>query len=266
MSGLPPEELAASLGLRLGDSGSLSYAPDYRPPVGLSCGLVMVPHGKTPANEKHLFQSHSDGPHSQLTAEGVAMAEQGALAFAEEYGATFRDHPDGWPLYRSPLTRTAATALPYLSALRSLGLEVPEPTEDTGLLEITHGSWDGRSVDDLEAAGHPDEAAEGRRYRDGSFAAKALDGSGESKLEVIARAAEWLKALEARHGGQDVNVLAFGHGTFQNSVELLLRCLPELAPEQLFNRNPTGGSHIRRGRAHILAPLRGAAARPEPAA
>jgi len=252
----PPEETAAVLGLALTRNGGLEYLADFRPPASLSCGLIMVPHGKTPSNINHLFQSHSDGAHSQLTPEGLRAAEVGASQFVQEYGQALRGSLSNWVFYRSPLTRTAATASPYLQALREADIPVPEPTIDRDLIEITHGTWDGLTVEGIEAAGRVDDAKLASQYREGSFTAKSLDGSGESKLDVIARAAKWLQLLEKRHGGGRTNVLIFGHGTFQNSVELLLRCYPDLMPQQLFNRNPSGGSHLQRGKAHLLVPLR----------
>eukprot|EP00933_Yihiella_yeosuensis_P050363 TRINITY_DN48169_c0_g1_i1.p1 TRINITY_DN48169_c0_g1~~TRINITY_DN48169_c0_g1_i1.p1 ORF type:complete len:298 (+),score=51.62 TRINITY_DN48169_c0_g1_i1:59-895(+) len=250
------DKLASDLGFYFPTPLALEYNADFRPPVQLTCGLIMVPHGKTPANIEHLFQSHSDAQHSQLTPEGREMAVRGAKSFAETYGGMMRDSLDDWVLYRSPLTRTADTAAPYLEALRAVDTHVAEPIVDKAIIEITHGSWDGFTVKDLDSAGRSADSEAAKQYREGSFTAKALDGSGESKIEVVARASEWLRWLEAKHGGGNTNVLVFGHGTFQNSVEILLRCYPDLTIDRIFSRNVTGGSHLKRGEAHILSPIR----------
>jgi len=249
-------ELAAKLGFDL-SINSLAYSPDFQPVVRLSCGLIMVPHGKTPSNVRLLFQNHSDsGPESWLIPEGVAMAKAGAAAFVQEYGPVLCANPNNWVMYCSPLSRTKATAEPYVAALREAGACVPEPTVDPDLIEINQGSWHGQTVQDLKTAGRLEDAELAEQYRaHGSFLAKPVDGSGECILQVIVRAAAWLQKMERLHGGSDTNILVFGHGTFQNSVETLLQSYPDKTPTHIFSR-VSGGSHLRRGEAHLLAPLR----------
>eukprot|EP00971_Amphidinium_carterae_P268108 5319145-Amphidinium_carterae.1 len=36
-----------------------------------------------------------------------------------------------------------------------------------------------------------------------------------------------------RHGGSNAKVLVFGHGTFQNAVEVLLRAYPRMPPQEV---------------------------------
>lgn len=190
---------------------------------------------------------------SQLLPEGITGAERGAAAFAHDFGPLIRAQLNNWVLYCSPLTRTKDTALPYVSALREAGILVPEPTVDDALIEINHGTWSTKSVQALRDEGR-DDAERAAEYRDGSFVAKTQDGSGEAILDVVVRAADWLRELEARHGSSRTNVLVFGHGTFQNAVELLMRVHPDKSPTQLFSR-VSGGSHLRRGEAHLIADL-----------
>ena len=45
-------------------------------------------------------------------------------------------HPESWVLCRSPLTRTATTAAPYVECLRAAGAAVPDPTVDPMTIEI----------------------------------------------------------------------------------------------------------------------------------
>lgn len=250
-----PRDVAAALGFDVEEGDTLAYKADYTPPTALSCGLIMVPHGKTQSNNEHLFQDHSDSALSQLLPEGVEMARRGAAEFVQQYAESMKGNLDTWVLYRTPLSRTTTTADCYVAALREAGVEVPDPIVDPLLLEINQGSWAGLSVDGLAAAGREQDAVLARAYRDASFFAKATDGSGESKLDVLRRSADWLRVLEARHGSAKCNVLVFGHGTFQNCVELLLKCYPDKSAADIFNRNPSGGSHLRRGEVHILTPL-----------
>lgn len=247
---------AAALGLVMPTASDIDYGPEFQPLAQLTCGLLMVPHGQTPSNERMLFQSHRDGPENALTEKGVAMADRGALAFAQEYGTLIRAKPENWLFYRSPLQRTATTARCYTEALRKAGVEVTEPVIDPDLIEINQGSWHGLSVDDLAGgSGGGAESDMALRYRDGCFVAKALDGSGESRLELMTRVAIWLRKLEELHGGRRRNIVVFGHGTFQNSVEVLLRAVPGKTPVEVFSRNVTGSSHLRRGEVHLLAPV-----------
>lgn len=249
---------AGALGLVLpaaSDITPVDYGPEYRPPAQLTCGLLMVPHGQTPSNERMLFQSHRDGPENALTQKGVAMAERGAVAFARDYGPLIRAQPESWMFYRSPLSRTETTARSYTRALREAGVDVPDPIVDPDLIEINQGSWHGLSVGGLAGmSGGGAESAMALRYRDGCFVAKALDGSGESRLDVMTRVASWLRRLEELHGGRRRNIVVFGHGTFQNSVEVLLRSIPGKSPVEVFSRNVSGSSHLRRGEVHVLAP------------
>ena len=63
---------------------------------------------------------------------------------------------------------------------------------------------------------------------------------------MLERARAWLEGLDAtgRH------VVAFGHGTFQNACEVVLRCY-DRPPADVFTRAP-GRSHLRRGYPHVL--------------
>lgn len=248
-----PEDLVAPLGLTLATADDIAYGPEYQPPV-LTCGLLMVPHGSTISNAEHLFQNHSDGEKSQLIAEGISQVERGALDFATKYGKMIQDNPGSWAIYRSPLKRCKDTAAIYQAAFDRAGIQFVEPRVDLDVIEINHGSWGENDVDGLIIADRMEDAVNAEKYRGGSFTAKPVDGSGESLLEVIARAAAWLERLQARHGSGKTNVLVFGHGTFQNAVELLLRTYPDKEPRALFTR-VTGGSHLRRGSAHVITQL-----------
>eukprot|EP01052_Picozoa_sp_SAG31_P068531 SAG31_NODE_27341_length_427_cov_1.256098_1_plen_97_part_10 len=73
---------ASALGFDIVDGDGLEYRLDFAP-IEFSCGLLMVPHGKTPSNQKHLFQDHADGPLSQLLPEGHEAAGRGAASFVQ---------------------------------------------------------------------------------------------------------------------------------------------------------------------------------------
>eukprot|EP00930_Biecheleria_cincta_P097081 TRINITY_DN8880_c0_g1_i1.p1 TRINITY_DN8880_c0_g1~~TRINITY_DN8880_c0_g1_i1.p1 ORF type:complete len:290 (-),score=31.34 TRINITY_DN8880_c0_g1_i1:156-1025(-) len=248
--------VAHSLGFSVPSHGLIEYSKDFKPVANLTCGLLMVPHGQTPSNVKLLFQNHSDGgPDQALTPRGHAMARKGAKAFLAGYGDALRGTSDRWVFYRSPLSRTGETAGHYTSILQEAGIVVPKLIEDPHLIEINAGSWHGLTVEGLASSGRVADAVAATAYRGGSFAATAVDGSGESLLDLMARSAKWVKDLQERHGSAGTNVVVFGHGTFQNSVETLLRTYPEKSPAQIFSRI-SGGSHLQRGEVHVLSPIR----------
>mmetsp|Transcript_9316 Transcript_9316/g.29059 ORF Transcript_9316/g.29059 Transcript_9316/m.29059 type:complete len:242 (-) Transcript_9316:53-778(-) len=209
-----------------------SYAP-LRPRVK---ALVMVPHGRTPSNEKLLFQSHREGPNATLLPESLTEAEKGADAFLDAYG----DALDDCHFVRSPLHRCGQTAGVYEAVIRSRGPEPPRCASDPALVEIDHASWHGLTVDELTGADR--EAAVAQRAGD----LLAAPADGESTLDVLERAAEWLATLEAPGV-----CVAFGHGTFQNACEVVLRTYGDREPADVFTREP-GRSHLRRGYPHLL--------------
>lgn len=246
-----PHQLAKSLHLKILPNEQVEYEQHFQPPVQLTCGLLIVPHGRAVYNQEGRFQNHADGETSELLPEGMSQNEEGVAALMETYGRSMRDNPDSWVFYRSPLKRCRDTFETYQAALQRAGIRVPEATVDVDVIEINHGSWGERDVSDLIQAELFEEAALGELYKGGSFLAKPGDASGESLLDVVARAAEWLKGLQARHSSGRTNVIVFGHGTFQNAVELLLRVHPGKSPAALFSRGG-GGSHMERGHPHII--------------
>ncbi len=247
------ETLLTRLSLERAPGDTVTYSKDFRPLKLLCEELVWIPHGRTPANEGLIFQSHVESPDGQLLPDSLSETEAGAKEFFEKYGATFNRIPGKFTFVRSPLERTRETAEIYRRvAVELFGPEIAfrvEPFVEDELVEIDHGSWHGKTASELSGT----EAVKASAYRNGSFFAKPSDG--ESNLELIDRCSHWLKkAASEVHEGQILVV--FGHGTFQNAAELLL-CPPYLTPprpEIYFTRKP-GQSHIRRGYPHVLYSL-----------
>ena len=227
--------------------GRVKHAATAAASASLSLAqLVMVPHGRTPSNEKLLFQGHREGPEGQLLPQSLRDAATGAAAFlASDLGSELKRAPSRFVFLRSPLQRAAQTADAYLRAIGEAGLPVPDVEVDSGLLEIDHSAWHGWSAEEM----HGDEGAAARAYRHGSFFAKPIGG--ESNLELLARCDAWLAERSSRHAGKVV--VCFGHGTFQNAAEVLLRTLGATEPKRVFSRRP-GESHLRRGFAHRVYP------------
>ncbi len=238
---------------RTDDGGKISYAEGFRP-LKLECDeLLWVPHGRTPANEKLLFQSHEEGPNGLLLPESLEETEAGAREFFDKYGATFDRIPGKFTFVRSPLERAAETAAVYHRVAEELfGPEMAfrvESSVENDLVEIDHASWHGKTAEELTGA----DGDAARAYREGSFFAKPSDG--ESNLDLMDRCFQWLqRSASKQHAGQILVV--FGHGTFQNAAETLL-CPPYVTPPdpaKIFTRKK-GESHIKRGYSHLLYSL-----------
>ena len=219
----------AALGLVELRPGVVAYARHYAPPVVPLRSLIMVPHGRTPSNVRLLFQSHAEGPNATLLPESLDHAAA----------------PERFAFARSPLRRCAQTAEAYAARFAARGFPPLDVAVDGRLLEIDHASWHGSTVDEVPAG--PERAA-AERYRAGDFYAKPSDG--ESNVDVLERARAWLEDPPA---ARDQHLVVFGHGTFQNAAEVVLRCLGDKEPADVFSRAP-GRSHLRRGFPHALYP------------
>ena len=118
-------------------------------------------------------------------------------------------------------------------------------------MEIDHASWHGKTVEELEGADRAAAAA----HRSGDCLAKPPDG--ESQLDVLERAAAWVHGLD--EPGRVV--VAFGHGTMQNAIEVVLRTYGSRPPAEVFTRVP-GKSHLKRGFPHVVFDAAGGALGP----
>ena len=169
----------ARLGLRLGPLGTPTLVASFAPPRPRVGALVLIPHGRTPSNQRLIFQDHSEGPDATLLPESLVEAGKGAEVFLDAFG----DRLERCSFRRSPLHRCAQTWGVYETAFAGRGLEVPEIAVDGALVEINHASWHGKTVEELEGADRAAAAA----HRAGDVLAKPPDG--ESQLDVLERAA-----------------------------------------------------------------------------
>ena len=224
------------LGLRLGPLGAPTLVASFAPPRPKVQALVLIPHGRTPSNQRLIFQDHSEGPDATLLPESLVEAGKGAEVFLDAFG----DRLERCSFRRSPLHRCAQTWDAYTAVLADRGLEVPEIAVDDALVEIDHASWHGKTVEELSGADRASAAA----HRAGDVLAGPADG--ESQLDVLERAAAWVEGLD-----EPGIVVAFGHGTMQNAIEVVLRTYGSRPPAEVFTRVP-GKSHLRRGFPHVV--------------
>jgi probable phosphoglycerate mutase len=94
--------------------------------------VLLVRHGETPWNREGRYQGRTDIP---LSTDGEAQVRR--------LGARLRDVPIT-RAFASPLVRAKATAEAILDG-RTLHLEL-----DAGLLEISHGDWEGKLASEVE--------------------------------------------------------------------------------------------------------------------
>ena len=76
----------ARLGLRLGPLGAPTLVASFRPPRPNVQALVLIPHGRTPSNQRLIFQNHSEGPDATLLPESLVEAGEGAEVFLDAFG------------------------------------------------------------------------------------------------------------------------------------------------------------------------------------
>jgi len=156
--------------------------------------LFLVRHGETVWNRAGRLQGRADSP---LSEQGVAHAR----AYGRLLGEALRAAGGAVSLHVSPLGRARRTAA-LLAETAGLG-DVPVRV-DARLAEHDVGEWAGLSWDQIEQRhGLTREVLRDWHFR---------PPGGETRAEMLARAAEWL----ADHGGGGVHVVV-SHGGFSRA-------------------------------------------------
>jgi len=148
--------------------------------------IYLVRHGQTVFNRESRLQGRIDSP---LTELGLSQAEQ--------VGSWFRpriDDPARWTVSTSPLGRTRKTAELLASEARLGGRVIV----DERLIELSIGSWEGKTRPELEAL-RPDLAGQ-------PFFMHCPDG--ETWASASARLGAWLDDWADRN---DHDVIAVSH-------------------------------------------------------
>jgi probable phosphoglycerate mutase len=147
--------------------------------------IYYVHHGETEWNRAHRYQGRMDSP---LTAEGKLQAARVAQLLTREIAGV-----EDIALVSSPLGRAVATARIIAAALDF------DVTTDDRLAEVSLGSWEGLTRDEV-AARDPQGLAGTSR---GDWYFRAPDG--ESIAAASARLAAWLTTVRQP-------TIAIGHG------------------------------------------------------
>lgn len=180
--------------------------------------FLLIRHGDVPWLEPKRFRGRAE---LKLTETGVAQAE----AAARRIGASWQPQA----IYASPLGRTLRTARIIAEPLR-----LPVQPLDA-LIDIDYGGWQGLTLEEAEAR-WPAEARLWRRRPD-----LVRPPGGESLQDVLARVADALRTLLARHPGE--TVLLVGHDSV-NRVLLLHALELPLARYWQIGQDPCAISRI----------------------
>lgn len=140
--------------------------------------IYLVRHGQTEFNRISRLQGHADSP---LTPLGIDQAERVGALLKSLVG-----DPAGWTIEASSLGRTIHTAQ-IIAEVTGAGDIVLE----NRLREVSMGSWDGLTVEEI-AARAPDVVASAKRS---SLFFQSPDG--ETYEGMCARMAAWLDAALA---------------------------------------------------------------------
>jgi probable phosphoglycerate mutase len=148
--------------------------------------ILLVRHGETTWNREGRYQGRTDIP---LSEHGQAQVQR--------LGDRLRSVPIAAAI-ASPLSRAKTTAEAILAG-RSLALEL-----DAGLLEISHGGWEGKLASEVER----DHAEMFGVWRTAPGRDAAAGPDAETLGDVEARAWPVLETLCARLGADDTGLIA----------------------------------------------------------
>ncbi|MBD3305528.1 hypothetical protein GF339_04040 [candidate division KSB3 bacterium] len=196
-------------------------APGY----DLNVPILTIRHGETDGNVRNSFQGQIDNPENHLNALGHEQARRTARTVYTELADLLGPQihhptiPEKLIVLHSPLTRTKQTAdafLTYFQAQTQISLP---PIIETRLAEICFGALEGFALDEV-----PDQQlrALAMRYRTHEDALINWNHTGESFLDVVARAKALLQELNDRYSGQQALILAFSHGTLINALRTVV--------------------------------------------
>jgi probable phosphoglycerate mutase len=165
--------------------------------------ILLVRHGETSWNREGRYQGRTDVP---LSPDGEAQVKRLAQRLAPIPISV---------AVASPLVRARATAEAVLSS-RDVALEF-----DPGLVEISHGAWEGKLVTELEST-HPEmldawKRAPVRHMTAGPDAESLADVEGRA-WPVLERIAAWL--------GPDDTALVVAHDAVNRALLCRILGLP----------------------------------------
>ena len=170
--------------------------------------IIMIRHGQSMANEKHIFAGHSDFDLSDFGKTQASLAAKYLLA---------REKIDA--IYASDLLRAYNTACPIAEAF-----ELPV-IKDTGLREIYAGEWEALSFTEI-AERYPEAFGV---WRNDYSSARPVGG--ESTAEVYRRIVPHVLELAKKHDGGCI--LLATHATVVRAFDAYARGYSENETEKI---------------------------------
>ncbi|MCP4536303.1 MAG: histidine phosphatase family protein [Chloroflexi bacterium] len=190
--------------------------------------IVLIRHGETDANTRHVLQGVSDAGENQLNAHGTQQAEKAAQTLyaqlCDRYGVT-RGHQmmrtGDIMLLASPLGRAKATLDIFAEhVFHHTGCRVASH-EQALLAEMNFGQADGLSVKEMQRAGLDHLVKTTQIYRT-QHASIKFDG-GESFLDVLARSAAMITQINTIFAtGKATLCLVFTHGLVTSALRAIV--------------------------------------------
>lgn len=193
-------------------------------PVRLKVPAMVVRHGQTDGNVRHVLQGQVDGPENQLNPNGKAAAERAAEETVNELHARIGDgklqqlaSAGRVVILTSPILRARHTA-DYFSRhfQHRTGMALSMKEEDA-LKEISFGKYDGFALEEIDDPVHADLV---RRYRTVQDATIDWLGTGESFIDAVVRAQALIERINAAYDGHLLTL--FTHGTFISALRTAL--------------------------------------------
>ncbi len=197
----------------LDSEGRMSFASGFNG-LPLLFDLYYVRHGQTKGNLEGILQGQQETANSQLTDEGISQAKQAAVKLFDQLGLAKSKPSRSLVIVTSQLNRTKETADFFVQMLKDHG--VPFEIVDDQLQRLINELNVGAMGNKKELM--PQEQDLLKRYMAAN--AKEKFPRGESFVDLILRARQWLLKMNEQYQGR--TVVVFGHGNQSGALRALL--------------------------------------------
>jgi len=192
--------------------------------VRLKVPTLVVRHGQTDGNLRHVLQGQVDGSENQLNRNGRETAELAAEEILHELSTQIGDtrlqnlaESGRLLILTSPISRAKHTAEYFLRHFQSrMGVEL-QMQEENSLKEMSFGKYDGCALEEIDDPVYADLV---RRYRETQDATIDWLGTGESFIDAVVRARNLLERFNGKYTGK--LLVLFTHGTFISALRTAL--------------------------------------------
>ncbi|MFJ8260761.1 histidine phosphatase family protein [Rummeliibacillus sp. NPDC094406] len=152
--------------------------------------ICLIRHGETVFNSQGRYQGQLDSP---LTDDGIEQVKN-----ISKLLKLVIDEPSEWEIISSPLGRTLQSTEIICEIL---GYDLNKVTTDSRLKEVSVGSWEGLTIQEIESS-WPELLENTDTY---NWYFNSPDG--ESYDSVVMRISEWLESIKDKK-----KVIAVSHG------------------------------------------------------